>query len=94
MCAVLTDLLARASLFAELEPGELEALTKAAERRDFARDEVIFAAHEPADGLYVVASDSICAFDRRSRSDSSRINFRAIPGCCSMSRSNSSRRIR
>ena len=59
MCAALTDLLGRATLFAELEPVELDALAKAAERRDFARDEVIFAAHEPADGLYVLASGRV-----------------------------------
>ena len=59
MCAALTDLLARASLFAELEPPEVETLARAAERREFARDEVIFAANEPADGLYVLASGRV-----------------------------------
>jgi CRP/FNR family cyclic AMP-dependent transcriptional regulator len=59
MCAALTDLLGRASLFGELEPSELEALARAAEKREFARDEVIFAAHEPADGLYVLASGRV-----------------------------------
>lgn len=59
MCAALTDLLGRASLFGELEPLELEALARAAEKREFARDEVIFAAHEPADGLYVLASGRV-----------------------------------
>jgi CRP/FNR family cyclic AMP-dependent transcriptional regulator len=59
VCAALTDLLARASLFAELEPTEVETLARAAERREFARDEVIFAANEPADGLYVLASGRV-----------------------------------
>lgn len=59
MCAALTDMLGRASLFAELEPAELETLARAAERREFARDEVIFAANEPADGLYVLASGRV-----------------------------------
>src|SRR3972149_7557727 len=59
MCAALTALLGRASLFAELEPAELETLARAAERREFARDEVIFAAHEPADGLYVLSSGRV-----------------------------------
>src|SRR4030042_1398764 len=59
MCAALTDLLGRASLFGELEPAELETLARAAEKREFARDEVIFAAHEPAAGLYVLASGRV-----------------------------------
>jgi CRP-like cAMP-binding protein len=59
VCAALTDLLGRASLFAELEPAEVETLARAAERREFARDEVIFAANEPADGLYVLASGRV-----------------------------------
>ena len=59
MCAALTDLLGRASLFTELEPTEIETLARAAERREFARDEVIFAANEPADGLYVLASGRV-----------------------------------
>jgi len=41
----------RPRLFGELELTELEALARAAEQREFARDEVIFAAHEAADGL-------------------------------------------
>ncbi|MGD1146402.1 MAG: Crp/Fnr family transcriptional regulator [Thermoanaerobaculaceae bacterium] len=59
MCAALTDLLGKASLFGELELAELEALARAAERREFARDEVIFAAHEAADGLYVIANGRV-----------------------------------
>jgi CRP/FNR family cyclic AMP-dependent transcriptional regulator len=59
VCAALTDLLGRSTLFAELETPELEALARAAERREFARDETIFAANEAADGLYVLASGRV-----------------------------------
>ncbi|MFI5143574.1 MAG: Crp/Fnr family transcriptional regulator [Thermoanaerobaculales bacterium] len=59
MCAALTDLLGRVALFAELEPVELDALARAAERREFARDEAIFAVNEAADGLYVIASGRV-----------------------------------
>ncbi len=55
----LADLLHRSSLFAELSPTELDTLARSAERRDFTRDEVIFAMNEPADGLYVVASGRV-----------------------------------
>jgi len=55
----LVELLRRSSLFAELAQNELEALARAAELREFARDEVIFAMFEPADGLYVVASGRV-----------------------------------
>jgi len=57
--AALTDLLGKSSLFAELEPGELEALSRAAERREFVRDEVIFAVNEAGDGLYVIAGGRV-----------------------------------
>jgi CRP/FNR family cyclic AMP-dependent transcriptional regulator len=57
--AALTNLLSRAPLFAELEQKELEALAKTGERREFGRDEVIFAANEPADGLYVIATGRV-----------------------------------
>lgn len=53
------ELLRRSSLFVELAPNEMEALARAAEQREFARDEVIFAMNEPADGLYVVASGRV-----------------------------------
>ena len=59
MYAALTDLLGRAPLFAELEPEELDALARAAERRDFTRDEAIFGVNEAADGLYVIASGRV-----------------------------------
>lgn len=59
MSAALTNLLSRAPLFAELEQKELEALAKTGERREFGRDEVIFAANEPADGLYVIATGRV-----------------------------------
>ncbi|HUK11963.1 MAG TPA: Crp/Fnr family transcriptional regulator [Thermoanaerobaculaceae bacterium] len=59
MHAALTDLLGKSSLFAELEPGELEALSRAAERREFVRDEVIFAVNEAGDGLYVIAGGRV-----------------------------------
>jgi CRP/FNR family cyclic AMP-dependent transcriptional regulator len=59
VCAALTDLLGRVALFAELEPVELDALARAAERREFARDEAIFAVNEAADGLYVIASGRV-----------------------------------
>ena len=59
MCAALTDLLGRASLFGELEAVELEALARAAERREFTRDEAIFGVNEAADGLYVIASGRV-----------------------------------
>lgn len=55
----LVELLRRSSLFAELAENELEALARAAELREFARDQVIFAMFEPADGLYVVASGRV-----------------------------------
>jgi CRP/FNR family transcriptional regulator, cyclic AMP receptor protein len=55
----LKDLLPRSPLFAELASAELTALERAAERREFARDEVIFAMHEPADGLYVIADGRV-----------------------------------
>jgi CRP/FNR family transcriptional regulator/CRP/FNR family cyclic AMP-dependent transcriptional regulator len=55
----LVELLRRSSLFVELAPNELEALARAAEQREFARDEVIFAMHERADGLFVVASGRV-----------------------------------
>jgi CRP/FNR family cyclic AMP-dependent transcriptional regulator len=57
--AALTNLLAHAPLFAELEQKELEALAKTGERREFGRDEVIFGANEPADGLYVIATGRV-----------------------------------
>ncbi len=59
MCAALTDLIGKASLFGELEPQELEALARAAERQEFQRDETVFAAHEPADSFYVVANGRV-----------------------------------
>jgi len=59
MSAALTNLLSRAPLFAELEQKELEALAKTGERREFGRDEVIFGANEPADGLYVIATGRV-----------------------------------
>lgn len=59
MSLELVELLRRSSLFAELAQNELEALARAAELREFARDEVIFAMFEPADGLYVVASGRV-----------------------------------
>ncbi len=59
MCAALIDLIGKVALFGELEPAELEALARAAERQEFARDEVIFAAHEPADSFYVIASGRV-----------------------------------
>ena len=59
MSSPLKDLLPRSSLFAELATAELEALERAAELREFARDEVIFAMHEPADGLYVIADGRV-----------------------------------
>jgi len=59
VCAALTDLLGRASLFGELEAVELEALARAAERREFTRDEAIFGVNEAADGLYVIASGRV-----------------------------------
>jgi CRP/FNR family cyclic AMP-dependent transcriptional regulator len=59
VCAALTDLLGRVALYAELEPVELDALARAAERREFARDEAIFAVNEAADGLYVIASGRV-----------------------------------
>jgi CRP/FNR family cyclic AMP-dependent transcriptional regulator len=55
----LRELLPRSPLFAELAPAELEAIERTAERRDFARDEVIFAMHEPPDGLYVIADGRV-----------------------------------
>ena len=55
----LAELLHRSSLFTELSQAELETLVRSAERRDFGRDEVIFAINEPADGLYVVASGRV-----------------------------------
>lgn len=59
MHAALTELLGKATLFGELEPAELEALARTAEPREFDRDEVIFAAHEPADGLYVLVTGRV-----------------------------------
>ena len=59
MCAALTDLIGKASLFGELEPQELEALARAAERQEFQRDEIVFAAHEPADSFYVIANGRV-----------------------------------
>jgi CRP/FNR family transcriptional regulator, cyclic AMP receptor protein len=53
------ELLARSPLFADLSPGELEALERVAEVREFARDQLIFAIHEPPDGLYVVAGGRV-----------------------------------
>jgi len=59
MHAALIDLLGKATLFGELEPAELEVLARTAEAREFDRDEVIFAAHEPADGLYVLVTGRV-----------------------------------
>ncbi len=53
------ELLRRSSLFAELSASELDAVARTAEPRDFARDEVIVAMNEPADGLFVVASGRV-----------------------------------
>ncbi|MEP0773884.1 MAG: Crp/Fnr family transcriptional regulator [Acidobacteriota bacterium] len=50
-----SDMLARSPLFGELARDELAALGAAAQRLDFARDEVIFSMNEAPDGLYVVA---------------------------------------
>jgi CRP-like cAMP-binding protein len=55
----LKELLSRSPLFAELAPHEIETIGRAAEVREFARDEVIFAMQEPADGLYVLASGRV-----------------------------------
>jgi len=59
MHAALGELFGRCSLFTELSPTELEAVARSAERREFGRDEVIFVANEPADGLYVVAAGRV-----------------------------------
>lgn len=59
MPVTLVELLRRSSLFAELSEVELEALARTAEAREFARDEVIFAMNEPADGLFVVAAGRV-----------------------------------
>jgi CRP/FNR family cyclic AMP-dependent transcriptional regulator len=59
MHTALRDWLAKSPLFAELAPNELDALTRAAEQREFARDEVIFTMQEPADGLYVIATGRV-----------------------------------
>jgi CRP/FNR family transcriptional regulator, cyclic AMP receptor protein len=55
----LKDLLAGSQLFGELAPNELDAVARAAETREFARDETIFAMQEPGDGLYVIASGRV-----------------------------------
>ena len=55
----LKDLLAGSQLFGELAPNEIEALARAAETREFGRDETIFAMQEPADGLYVIAGGRV-----------------------------------
>ncbi len=59
MHEALKDWLARAQLFSGLAPHELDALARAAEPREFARDHVIFAMQEPGDGLYVIASGRV-----------------------------------
>jgi CRP-like cAMP-binding protein len=59
MSSALIDLLRRASLFAELEAHELEAIALAAERQEFQRDDTIFEVNEAPDGLYVVASGRV-----------------------------------
>ncbi len=50
-----SEMLARSPLFGELARDELSALGAAAQRLDFARDQVIFSMNETPDGLYVVA---------------------------------------
>ena len=55
----LKDLLQRSPLFAELASNELEVLARAADLREFHRDQVIFAMNEPADGLYVIANGRV-----------------------------------
>ena len=64
MCAALTDLIGKASLFGELAMSELEALARAAERKEYVRDEVVFGAHEAADSFYVIANGrvKVCIF--------------------------------
>lgn len=55
----LPQLLRRCPLFTGFGEQELEALARLAQLHEFARDEVIFAMQEPADGLYVVASGRV-----------------------------------
>jgi CRP-like cAMP-binding protein len=52
-------LLARCPLFSELGEHELEALARVAQQLFFARDQVIFAMQEPADGMYVIAAGRV-----------------------------------
>ena len=59
MSLAISELLRRSTLFGELSPTELEALARAAELREFARDEVIFAMFEPADGLYLLTGGRV-----------------------------------
>jgi CRP/FNR family transcriptional regulator, cyclic AMP receptor protein len=55
----LRDLLQRSPLFAELAEGELDALARTADLREFTRDQEIFGMNEPADGLYVIANGRV-----------------------------------
>lgn len=59
MQQTLIEWLAKTPLFAGLAPNELETLARAAEVRDFTRDEVIFSMQEAGDGLYVISSGRV-----------------------------------
>lgn len=54
--------LKRVSLFADLEPGELELLAAAALPRHFEPGEMIFSEGEPCEGLYVVEKGEVKLF--------------------------------
>jgi len=59
MPPTVSELLVRSPLFAGLAATELDAVARAAEAKEFARDAIIFAMFEPADGLYVIAQGRV-----------------------------------
>lgn len=61
------DILKQTKLFCDLDQDVLKALAGHAIEKQIGRDEILFIAGEPADGLYVIASGAVRAF--RSASD-------------------------
>ena len=56
------DILKQTELFRDLGPDVLQALASRAREKKIRRDEILFIAGEPADGLYVIVSGSVRAF--------------------------------
>lgn len=54
--------LRRTAIFGDLEEPLLTALAERTSEHHLVRDEVLFMAGEPAQGLYVIASGAVCAF--------------------------------